>query len=64
MTSLEYADRVLEEFRPGKKAEAVSRDGLLRCAILCTDGTVEHITGYWAVEIMKRADAEHEAAHK
>lgn len=58
MNSLEYADRILHEFRRGKKAASVAKGDILECLITCTDGSVEHVTGYWAVEIMERHDAE------
>jgi len=58
MNSIEYADRILHEFRRGKKAASVAKGEALECLITCTDGSVERVHGYWAVEIMKRVDAE------
>ncbi len=58
LTSLEYADRILHEFRRGKKAASVAKGDILECLITCTDGTVERVHGYWAVEIMNRVDTE------
>jgi hypothetical protein len=53
--ALAYADKLLEEFRPGKKAASVESTGFLKVTITCTDGTKQSTSGYWAVEIMKRA---------
>lgn len=61
MNALEYADRILHEFRRGKKAVSVTKGDILECLITCTDGTVERVHGYWAFEIMKRVDAERDA---
>jgi hypothetical protein len=58
LSALEYADRVLHEFRHGKKAASVIKGEPLECIITCTDGSIERVTGYWACEIMKRVEAE------
>lgn len=52
--AIKYADRILHEFRRGKKAASVSPGDFMECLIICTDGSVEKITGHWACEILAR----------
>ncbi len=54
MTQLAYANKILNELRPGKIAISVAKGKDLECLITCSDGSIERVLGYWAVEIMNR----------
>lgn len=54
MTYLEYAQQILDEFRPGLIARDIAETKEpLGCIILCEEGKSTLVNGKWAIDMLR-----------